>query len=37
MDTFNANRVLHYMAKGQLISKCLWCHGFDLKTNEFLA
>ena len=24
MDTFNANRVLHYMAKGQLISKCLF-------------
>ena len=24
MDTFNANRVLHYMAKGQLISNCLF-------------
>ena len=22
-------------AKGQLISKCLWCHHFDQKTNNF--
>ena len=36
MDTFNANRVLHYMAKGQLISKCLWFHPFDQKTYKFL-
>ena len=23
------------LTKGQLISKCLGCHGFDQKTNEF--
>ena len=22
------------VAKGQLISKCLWCHPFDQKSNE---
>ena len=32
--TSQSNPKVDEVAKGQLISKCLWCHSLDQNTNE---